>query len=93
MPSPPRPRIYSERFRDENFKLKRYGAGRPGEHGQCPGKDTNGSQFFITTVKTSWLDGKRVVFGMVLEGMVSARLQGPHLAVCLEKRWGIPTGA
>ncbi|TEB25739.1 hypothetical protein FA13DRAFT_1738079 [Coprinellus micaceus] len=72
--------IYGDKFADENFTEKHTGPGLLSMANSGP--NTNGCQFFVTTAKCDFLDGKHVVFGRVIDGMLTLR-----------KIENVPTGA
>lgn len=65
--------IYGKYFPDENFEILHYGPGWLGMANLEVIKDTNGSQFYITTALTKWLDYKHTLFGVVIDGMSVVR--------------------
>ncbi len=92
--------IYGEKFPDENFDLSHYGPGWLSMANS--GRNTNGSQFFITFTETPWLDGKHVVFGKVVDGMeILERIEGlktdgrdrPRQDVTIAKSGDLPLDA
>jgi len=63
--------IYGDKFADENFTMKHT---EPGLLSMAnSGPNSNGCQFFITTAAAPFLDGKHVVFGKVIDGMMTVR--------------------
>ncbi|KAK4504408.1 hypothetical protein PRZ48_005324 [Zasmidium cellare] len=82
--------IYGEKFADENFKLRH---DEPFLLSMAnAGPNTNGSQFFITTVPTSWLDGRHVVFGTVVKHDSESLSVVKSIEACGSSSGAIKTG-